>query len=372
MARSGTAKVKGRPTHICFMAGSPFSKIPMDHELVPVCLQEAGVGDLQKKEVSPKHLHYTGTFEGEKFHLNLYINAGGLCTVGKATGFDETVFEKLAKIVVERCKWAEAERLDQSLPKFAPKNVAALIDSLQSLGAVATAEPDGATYKLTRVKGPREDVLTVKAYFNGTLQLQGRHAQVAVWAQDFLRSVMPLDEFLAQQREVYKIPLTVAAIKDELTARIPNVHDALLDEVRIQLSSALALTKVGIELEDYAALTFPALRGLEGFCLQLLSRDAGFTPPKNAKLGEYFAEVPGRPGEYGMRSPQADSVAKPLQFLLARCYTLWNQQRHRLFHMDGTVETSRILDDRGAAVELVIEVLDLIDLEYATYLKSKP
>lgn len=355
------------------MAASPFAKVPMNPEKVQGVLLAAGVADLQVKEPNPgKQVQYLGTLDGTKFFLNIYINGGGNCTVGKAAGFDEAVFNRLAQLVVDGCRWGVAEKLEQSLPKFEAKNVAGLIEFLKSLGGQVTVEETGPNYKLTRIKGPQGDVLTLKFFSNGTLQLQGKHAQVAVWTQDFLRTVMPLDEFLEQQRAVYNLPITVAETKRDLLARIPNAHDGLMDEVRIQLSSALALTKVGVELEDYAALAFPALRGLEGFCFQLLRNDCGLAPPKNAQLGEYFVETIGAPGSYRMRSPHGDTVAKSLQELLGKCYTTWHQQRHRLFHMDGTVETTRILENRADAVSLVDEVFSLVDQGYASYLKSKP
>ena len=46
-------------------------------------------------------------------------------------------------------------------------------------------------------------------------------------------------------------------------------------------------------------------------------------------------------------------------------------QRHRLFHMDGTVETTRVLDNREDAVSIVSEVLDLVNSGYATIIKSR-
>lgn len=353
------------------MAASPFAKVPMNHGKVQGVLLAAGIADLQVKEPKAgKLVQYLGTFEGTKFFLNIYINGGGNCTVGKSAGFDEGMFNHLAQLVVEGCRWGATEKLEQSLAKFDAKNVVGLVDFLESLGGQVSADEAGPNYKLTRIKGPHGDVLTLKFFTNGTLQLQGKHAQVAVWTQDFLRTVMPLDDFLEQQRAVYSLPVTVADTKLELLARIPNAHDGLVDEVRIQLSSALALTKVGVELEDYAALAFPALRGLEGFCFQLLHDDCGLAPPKNAQLGEYFVEVRGAPGSYGMRSPHGDGVAKSLQELLGKCYTTWHKQRHRLFHMDGTVETTRILEKRADAVSLVDEVFALVDQGYAIYLKS--
>lgn len=354
------------------MVTNPFAKVPMNHDKVRDVLLVAGATELQEKVLnSGKLVQHSGQHGGKAFLLNVYVNGGGNCTVGKSTGYDEDTFKHLAQVVVDGCRWGATARLEQSLPKFEPKQVQKLIDFLTGLGGVITEASKAPNYELTRVKGPQGDVVTVKSYQNGTLQLQGKHAQVAVWTQDFLRTVMPLDDFLEQQRAVYSLPVTVAQTKLDLLARVPNVHDSLADEVRMQFSSALALTRVNVELEDYAALAFPALRGLEGFCFQLLHDDTALSPPKAGQLGEYFAEVVGNPGVYGMRSPHSDSVGKPLQELLGKCYTTWHKQRHRLFHMDGTVETTRILENRVDAVSLVDEVFNLVDLGYATYLKSK-
>ncbi len=46
-------------------------------------------------------------------------------------------------------------------------------------------------------------------------------------------------------------------------------------------------------------------------------------------------------------------------------------QRHRLFHMDGTVETTRILGSRSEAVAIVEGVLTAVETGYTTLIKPK-
>jgi hypothetical protein len=347
------------------MAGN---QIAMDHEKVGAVLEGEGAVEVKKEVLNAGGLHqYTGMLGDKHFMVKIFVNKNGKCTIGKGGG-DAAAFEALSKAVAAKCRYGDAERFEVSLARFPADKVPALLAYLTGLGAKVEETKTGANYEQTRIRGPRGDALTVKYYTNGTLQFQGTHAQLAVWVQSFLSTVLSLDEILEEQRAVYKLPVTVAAIKTELAGRIPNVHDSLVDEVRMQLSSALGLTKVGVELEDYAALTFPALKGLEGYCLQLLRDECGLQPVRRAVLGEYFEQAG---AVFAMRSPYKDTVALSLQSLVSTCYTTWNQQRHRLFHMDGTLETTTILDSRDDAVSIVDQVLTLIDRTHEQVLKTK-
>lgn len=49
------------------------------------------------------------------------------------------------------------------------------------------------------------------------------------------------------------------------------------------------------------------------------------------------------------------------RMVLNRCYHLWHSARHGLFHMDGVLESTLIVEDRVAAIQLVNEVLSTID-----------
>lgn len=355
------------------MATQGFTGVSMDQGKVEEVLRAAGVTDFQRIERAAKEHHVRGQIDGEAFFVKLLLNNNGTCTIGRTAGIADVLFTKVAQLIVNGCRYGEARRLETSIAQFNEENFVAMQAHLAELGSAIVEEPKGVNYRIVRVTGPLGDIATFKHFDNGTLQLQGRHGQVASWTLDFLRTVLPLDDVLEQQRKVYQIELTVDETKRELERRIPNAHDRLLDEVRMQLSSALALTKVNIEVEDYAFIAFPALKSLEGLCFHLLRDEAHLAPGDGIQLGqEYFekAVVPG--AKFRMRQVHAGGVAESLQTFLVACYTKWQEQRHRLFHMNGDVETTRILDNRADAVAIVDEVLSLVDSGFATYLKTKP
>lgn len=157
---------------------------------------------------------------------------------------------------------------------------------------------------------------------------------------------------------IYRLPVSVAEIKGLLAAQAPTADHVLAPEVLVQLTSAIALCKIDMQLQDYFALAFPALRGLEGFCFQVLRSHCGLSPSPRHRLGDYF-EPAG--GQYALRAIYATEATLVQRMVLNRCYHLWHSARHGLFHMDGVLESTLIIEDRVAAIQLVNEVLSTID-----------
>lgn len=124
------------------------------------------------------------------------------------------------------------------------------------------------------------------------------------------------------------------------------------------MSSALMLCKIGFHLEDYSAVAFPALRGLEGFIKQVLLK-SGLRPADKRNIGEYFEQKV--VGKFVLQKDYADHVGSPYVNILANSYTLYFNQRHGLFHMATHVETSRILGSFDDARRIVFDVFDMIE-----------
>jgi hypothetical protein len=351
------------------MAALQFKNIALEPSKVATALTDAGVEGLKEQQINQGKLtQYSGAFQGKPFLIQLFANANGKCTVGHSTGFDVETFNHLAQVIVSACRIGSASPLNVSLPKFSKDNVQLLIDYLVEQGASVTADESHGVYRQLRIVGPLRDALTIKAFNNGTLQLQGSHVQVAGWALDLVQTLLPLDKVLEHQKAVYEVPLTVEQIKEDLEVRIPYVHDSLDEAVQVQLSASLALTKVGVALGDYAAVAFNALRGLEGYCFQLLTEEVGLTLKANTKLGDFFDD---QGSELRLLSTYHNSASPPVQGALVKCYKLWHSKRHRLFHMDGTTETTRILDNHAQAVSIVDEVLSAIEESHRDIQRTK-
>ena len=185
----------------------------------------------------------------------------------------------LSDLVIERPVAKAPYRFTRGFPDFDPALTQQLIAHLVESGAQVIEDQMDAAFRLVRLQSPRRHRLALRSHPNRTLQIDGVHGDLVIWALDFLRTVMPLDRILAQQ-----------------VAR----H----------------------------------------------------------RLGDYF-EPAG--GQYALRAIYATEATLVQRMVLNRCYHLWHSARHGLFHMDGVLESTLIIEDRVAAIQLVNEVLSTID-----------
>ncbi|MGV7180559.1 RNase LS family HEPN domain-containing protein, partial [Xanthomonas axonopodis] len=351
------------------VAETRFKDIFLDCEKVQSALVDAGATDLAERVVREGRLtHHSGELNGNRFLVQIFVKDGGKCTIGNSAGFDAATFEVLGDAIKHRCGYGSPSPLNVSLPRFRNEQLTSVLDYLAEQGVEISSDEVTANYRLIRIIGPSRDRLTFKHFNNGTFQMQGVHGQVAGWALDAVQAMLPVDTILAHQKDIYSVPLSVEEIKQNLEVRIPVAHGYLRDPVRIQFSSSLALTQVGIALEDYSAVAYPALRGLEGYCFQLLNEEVGVALGVREKLGEYFdQEAP----TLRVLSSYEATCSPAVHQTLVEGYKLWHNLRHRLFHMDGNVDTTRMLKNREEAVAIVDEVFSLVESGHQRVSRSK-
>ncbi|MCC6074041.1 type II toxin-antitoxin system RnlA family toxin [Pseudomonas sp. GCM10022188] len=286
--------------------------------------------------------------------MKIFPVKGGAYALGKAspTKYDPEVYEFFAEKISCECTTAQSGSLNYSIPKLGRKPLEELIAFLQEEGAEIEGNETNGAYDLYRLLGPKGDRLTIKIYKNDTVQFQGKHLHLATLLIDYLVSVLSLEDALNKQIEIYSVPLTISQVKEDLEARIPVSHTIISDAVRASLSSALAMTKITLPLEDHSAVAFPALRALEGFLKDILVR-GGLSPKVDATFGDYV-----RDGRMG--GDYAKHVGNTIESIFNNLYCFYHANRHRLFHMDAPSTTSRLLNFSDS-VAIVNRVLELIE-----------
>lgn len=338
-----------------------FKNKSLNRDRISDCLKDIGVENFfyEAKNASGHH-HLNGTYQENNFLLNVFENKNGTTTLGFSVGQDRELFEFLAEEIVRCCSYSENSKLEFSIPRFQAESLNGLLEFLFSEGATVQEEkelPYGGIQR--RLQGRCGDTITITYYQNETIQFQGKHVHLATCVWDYLFNVLSLEDALTKQSQTYEINVTVNDIKNELEAKIPVSHQFLEDTVRKQLSSALMLCKIVVPLEDYSAIAFPALRGLEGFIKQVLLK-GGLRPADKGHIGEYFEQKV--VGSYVLKKNYADHVGDPYSNILAGSYTFYFNQRHGIFHMDASVETSRILGALEDAKRIVFDVFEIIEV----------
>lgn len=332
------------------MAKNPYQKIVLQYDLMEDCMSRNGavinrvIKDAKGDEI------YSYTFGGVEHKLKLFHLGNGTYTIGYCNGHCRETYGFFAAKIKDECG-SDDKPFNYAKAGLAPR-IDEILSYLQDNGAGIEDDKVHETHHQLRLRGPQRDSLTIKVFNNQTVQFQGKRLHLASILCDYLANVLDLDDAISSQIEIYSIPLTVEQVKDDFDARAPVASLYIRDAVRVQLSSALALMKLEMPIDDHSYMAYPALRGLEGFMKDVLVA-AGFRPKTNADFSDYFHNK-------ALRADQASHAGPAKAGVLNRCYPLWSDQRHRLFHMDAPTDSSRTLT-AAEARDLVERVITLIE-----------
>jgi hypothetical protein len=338
-------------------SNNPFASLNLDREKISPCV-EAFTRSPVTYGPAGNLFHLVTSYTGKPLKMAVYENKNGTTTLSCLAGQDKAAFQAIAAEVASKCKVSEAALLEVSLNKVPPNSVAELLKYLSTLDLQSYDEVAKSHHTQIRIVGKQGDTLTIKRFDNGTLQLQGRHALLASHAMDFLTTVLPYKEAIDLQIKGFDVKSSVDSVLHELAGVLPVSISKLGTTVRAQLASALALTKSEINLADFGAVSFPALRGLEGF-LKAEMTNAGFDLTNFKDFGEYFEQK--IVGKYEMRGMHALVAKEPKATKLACCYTLYKNERHGIAHMNADPETSRVLTSMTQAKSVVTSVFGTIE-----------
>jgi hypothetical protein len=131
------------------------------------------------------------------------------------------------------------------------------------------------------------------------------------------------------------------------------------------LSSALTLKKIDVELEDYTAFAFPALRGLESY-LKIIFKEKDITI-----IGNKFNHFDKNNGKYTLKNEHKEKIScTETTNCIEKCYNYLSVNRHPLFHASNITTTSRLLTNKNDAIKIVNTVFKLIEETYNERLSS--
>lgn len=336
---------------------SPFSNLKINRKSIELVVLSNGYSDFTYKQAG-NMFHLTCTKDSKNIKLGVFENKNGTTTLSCLAGQDKGMFVELAAIIREKCATGAPGKVDFSVRNVKPDAVAPFLSFLAAECLEVNEQQPTDKCKQYRCTGKQGDTLTVNVYTTGTVQCQGAGGMLAAHAIDYLSNVLTFKETIALQLKTFQVEMTVEAALDGLAGSLSKSYTKLGGSVKAQFASALALTKVELELADFGAIAFPALRGLEGVLKSELT-NGGFDLKKFSDFGEYFEQA--SVGQYAMKALHVTIAKEPRATELARLYTLFNNQRHGLAHMSSDPETSRVLTTMDEAKSIVNDVFGSIE-----------
>lgn len=337
-----------------------FSKLNINRSLIDSTLTN-NVESLEPAEQKGRNeVHFKAIMpNGESILLVFYYNVDGTTSISPR-GSNVALGSELASTVVSNCLYSDKSNISLFLP-LESGDYDTVLDYLKSeCGAEVLESKSIAGGTQVKLAGQSGDQLVLK-YFTkkSNFQVQGKPLSLYEDLISILCELLPYEEFVSSQLKQIKVDIAPNVVKGELESRLPLSYTYLSDKIRAIISPALSLNKLDIELDDYTAIAMPVLRGLEGYLKQLFT-GKGFPIDKS-----FGSVIDGNGGYPTVQTSVQIAIACPNTVnAIERCYAYWAAQRHGLFHVDATVETSRVLG-RDEAYGIIEHTLNLIESTYA-------
>lgn len=346
------------------MSKNPYKALNIDKSKIEEVLMENGFADFAFNEKSAKETHLTGTYKGVRILMKL-MPSDGYITIGKATGQNNEHFEEIAEIIKNNCLFSEKKNFEYTIPAFTEQNKEHLFEFLseESIRIESNDNKDpncSSQYTLSTENG---DKIKVKIYNRGSIQFQGKYLKIACLINDFMCTILNIKEIVEQKNKEFNVDIKKETIESELHSKLSKSLDHVHADIKQQLSCSLIMKKIDVEMEDYSAYCFSALRAIEGFIYQVLAKVCN--PRSAANLGEYFTE--NRP-RYVIRDIHQGAINGDVAEVLCECYTYWHENRHGLFHMKPGVADTKVID-KEESIKIIDNACQLIDTGMARLMK---
>lgn len=316
------------------------------------------------EDVKPQLTQYTITIYGKKVLLNVYFKKDGTTTINPNVGKEQELGKDIASFLKENLSFSNIELVDFSTKSISEEDFKFLKEYLVDC-KIDEEFVNKINGEKTKYTSKYKDSITITRYNNGNTQFQGKPLYVFSEIRNFLIDILEIKEIIDFENQVYKVDINVNDIQEELSAILPNSYTYICPTTKKMLSSALTLKKIDIELEDYTAFAFPALRGIESY-LKII-----FKEKEVAFEGNGFNHFDKNNGQYSLKNEYKTQVncIKTVD-CIEKCYNYYNKNRHPLFHASNISTTSKVLTKKNDAIKIVDTVFKLIEETYNERLSS--
>lgn len=297
--------------------------------------------------------------------LNVYHVNDGTTTLQYKTGANQDLSLQIATFIKENCSVKVFNSNSFYLKAIRKEDFDLLIEFLSEENNIESDEVHSNNHRVVKVKGHQGDNITLHHHINGSFQAQGKPKLLFNDTIFLLSELMPFKEVISSQLEFYETNLTSADFIGELKIKLHFSSQYLDDKIKSIISPSLLADKISVEFEDYSILAFPALRGLEGVIKQLFA-EKGIIINNKDGFKDYILNR----GTNSILTDLAKESVKCVKTQNAICsmYAFYNAHRHSIFHVDGTIATTKILNYQEA-MYIINESLSLIENSFISIKK---
>lgn len=312
---------------------------------------------------------YSFTFEEKKVNeKRITISEGGnsgilICYIIKGqVSFQVQGKQKMSSLceeckehIIKTTKLELANRKSYTLRNIQEDDFVACMEALNELGYTTTEKEisDDRIKHSYKIRGKYNDELTIHYYTNGTLLSQGKITPLFL---DFIVQctyLLSTNDTVEELRSLLSIENSETIILDkDLRFHIPDNYDKIEGKLETFLNTSLLLINNVIALPDYSSFCYSALRALEGIIKKRIIEESG----SFNDFGDYFEKEKGKHVLKSSSRPFSNDLTSQS---IENAYDYLYRNRHPLFHVDDSIETSRVLT-YDESVEITRKCLNLV------------
>ncbi len=295
--------------------------------------------------------------------LAVYPVKDGTTTLYANVGKNTTLSVEISKYIIENCQVPKIGNKILSIRKMGDDEYDALIEFLSDCGLIISDVKDLATGgKQSKLTANNVGTLYLNKWATGTFSVQGSSDILKGMVIEGLTNLLPYQDVIEAQLNSLKAKTSVEDVLVDLKKALPISFDFLGNTLQAIISPSLVLKKSELEFLDYSCFTFPALRGLEGY-IKKLFLDKGIV------INDVFSEQI----ENGkVRASVVASINNPrIVEAIEKCYDYYRNNRHVIFHVDGTIIGTRLIEDVNVADSIINDTFTLIESTYQKIINGK-
>lgn len=152
--------------------------------------------------------------------------------------------------------------------------------------------------------------------------------------------------------------------KKQITNIMPKAYSILNEHLKTILYPSVILITSGPDLPEYSAYLFPVYRTLEGFIKQLL-KDVSYSD-------KYFScfKTDKNTGvvSFDYNCDKNHSLNKNQVLALIDLYKYLTNKRNPIFHIEKTLEMSKIIEDKNVAKSHIEDTMKIMESAYIKYI----
>ncbi|WP_313156816.1 RNase LS family HEPN domain-containing protein [Sphingobacterium multivorum] len=322
-----------------------------------------GVTFTAKEFDKPKMTQYTVTVPNETEAMLCCYQSDGRYTLTATNGKNRDLSEKIKAHILRECLVPEIENKTLFVRNMTDEEYKALIEYLGCYGAVVDSVKELALGSQHKIIGKYGGAIYLNRFKTGSFSVQGTSNLLKMYLVEALTELLPYKEIIDAQIKSHGLDKDVDESLEELRAVIPKSFDFLGETIQSIVCPALVFRKLDLKLTEYSTYVFPVLKGLEGF-IKKLFLDHGVTITEST-FSSYISH-----GK--VQSKYVSLLNNPdVVEAIENSYNLYKNNRHTVFHVDGTIIATRIIEDSKEADEIVDDVFSIMESSITNISKSK-